>query len=57
MKRLLALFLLLSACATPRPAPTPAVTDAEMRVTIGMLASNAFAGRMAGTTGEQKAAA
>ncbi len=57
MKRLQPLFLLLSACATPRPAPTPAVTDAEMRVTIGMLASDAFEGRMAGTAGEQKAAA
>ena len=57
MKRLLPLFLLLSACATPRPAPTPAVTDAEMRGTIGMLASDAFEGRMAGTAGERKAAA
>ena len=57
MKRLLPLFLLLSACATTRAPSPPAVTDAEMRATIGMLASDAFEGRMAGTAGEGKAAA
>ena len=57
MKRLLPLFLLLAACATPQPAPIPAVSDAEMRATITALASDAFEGRMAGTPGEEKAAA
>ena len=58
MKRLLPLvLLLLSACATTRVPSPPAVTDAEMRATIGTLASDAFEGRMAGTAGEEKAAA
>jgi hypothetical protein len=57
VKRVLPLVLLLGACATPRPAPPALVTDAEMRATIGALASDAFEGRMAGTPGETKAAA
>ena len=57
MTRLLPLFLLLGACATPRSAPPAAVMDAEMRSTIGTLASDTFEGRMAGTPGEAKAAA
>lgn len=57
MKRLLPFFLLLGACATPRPVPTPAVTEAEMRSTMSVLAGDAFEGRMAGTAGEMKAAA
>ena len=58
MKRLLPLFLLLAGCATTRvpPAPPP-VSDAEMRATISVLASDAFEGRMAGTAGADKAAA
>lgn len=57
MKRLWLLFLCLGACATPRLAPPPPVTEAEMRATVGVLASDAFEGRMAGTEGEAKAAA
>lgn len=57
MKRLLSLFLLLSACATPRPPSLSAVTDAEMRATMTVLASDEFEGRMAGTPAEEKAAA
>lgn len=57
MKRLLPLFLLLGACATSRIPSPPAVTDAELRATIAVLASDAFEGRMAGTAGEAKAAA
>lgn len=57
MKRLLAAFLLLAACATPRIAPPSVVSEAEMRSTIGILASDGFEGRMAGTPGADKAAA
>jgi hypothetical protein len=58
MRKVLALCLLLEACATPQPAPTPpAVTEAEMRATIGVLASDEYEGRMAGTPGADKAAA
>ena len=57
MKRLWLLFLCLGACATPRPAPPPPVTEAEMRATVGVLSGDAFEGRMAGTQGETKAAA
>src|SRR5690606_19354778 len=60
MKRLwiLALCLGLGACVTPGQAPPPPpVTEAEMRATVGVLASDAFEGRMAGTEGETKAAA
>ena len=57
MKRLWLLFLCLGACATPQLAPQPPVTEAEMRATVGVLAGDAFAGRMAGTDGEAKAAA
>ena len=59
MKRLLPLFLLIAGCAsTPDAGPTAApVTEAEMRTTIGVLASDAFEGRMAGTAGGDKAAA
>ena len=62
MKRLVLLCLLLGSCATPpaKPPPPPAtapVSDAELRATIGVLASDAFEGRMPGTAGEQKAAA
>jgi hypothetical protein len=58
MKRLSLLFLMLASCATPRAAQSPVpVTEAEMRATIGVLASDAFEGRMAGTPGEARAAA
>jgi Zn-dependent M28 family amino/carboxypeptidase len=58
MRILLPFFLLLGACATtPRTASLPPVDDAEMRATIGVLASDAFEGRMAGTAGADKAAA
>ena len=57
MKRLLPAFLLLAACATPRLAPPARVEEAEMRATIGVLASDDFQGRMAGTTGGDRAAA
>lgn len=57
MKRLWLLFLVLGACATPQLAPPPPVTEAEMRATVAVLASDAFAGRMAGTPGEAMAAA
>ena len=58
MRRLLPFCLLLSACATtPRPAPPVPVGEAEVRATIGVLASDAFEGRMAGTPGADKAAA
>jgi Zn-dependent M28 family amino/carboxypeptidase len=57
MKRILLAFLLLAGCKTPSLRPPPAVTDAELRSTIGMLASDAFEGRMAGTPGEARAAA
>lgn len=56
MKRFLAALLLIGGCATPRIAPTPAVTEAELRATISVLAGDEFAGRMAGTPGEMKAA-
>jgi hypothetical protein len=60
MKRLLPIALLLFAgCASTRVAPPPptAVSEAEMRATIGVLASDDFEGRMAGTRGGDKAAA
>lgn len=57
MRLSLALFLLLAGCATPRLAPPPAVTEAEMRATIAALASDGFEGRMPGTPGADKAAA
>ena len=58
MKRLVPLFLALASCATPRAdPPPPAVTEAEMRATIAVLAHDSFEGRMAGTAGETKAAA
>ena len=57
MRSFLALILLLAGCATPRVAPPPAVTEAEMRVTIGALASDGFEGRMPGTAGADRAAA
>ena len=57
MKIFLFAFLLLAGCATPALRPPPAVTDAEMRATIAVLASDEFEGRMAGTAGEAKAAA
>ena len=58
MKRLLPLLLLLLAgCATTRVAPPPPpVSEAEMRATIGVLASDDFEGRMPGTAGAEKAA-
>lgn len=59
MRRLLVLVVCLTlvACATPRPMPAPPVTEADMREIVGVLASDAFEGRMAGTPGEAKAAA
>lgn len=54
MRKLLALALLLGGCATVRPAAAPSITDAEMRATVAVLASDAFEGRMAGTSGEAK---
>ena len=57
MRRLLILFALLSACATPQLAPPPPVDEAEMRATIGVLASDSFEGRLPGTPGGDKAAA
>jgi hypothetical protein len=54
MRALIALALLLGGCATVRPAAAPTITDAEMRATVAVLASDAFEGRMAGTTGERK---
>lgn len=56
MKRLLAALLLLGGCTTTEIAPPPQVTEAELRTTIAVLASDDFAGRMAGTPGELKAA-
>lgn len=57
MRAILVLCLLLAGCATTRLAPPPAVTEVEMRATIAVLASDSFEGRMAGTPGEEKAAA
>jgi hypothetical protein len=59
MRRLLPLLLLLAGCATTRvpPVPPTPVGEAEMRGTIGVLASDDFEGRMAGTAGADKAAA
>ena len=57
MRAILALCLLLAGCATTRVVPPPAVTEAEMRATMAVLASDSFEGRMAGTPGEEKAAA
>lgn len=58
MRYLLPFALLLGGCATlPPPVPFDPVDDAEMRATIGILASDAFEGRMAGTPGADKAAA
>ncbi|MEO7815372.1 MAG: M28 family peptidase [Sphingomicrobium sp.] len=58
--RLLAIVLagllagFVAGCATiPRPRP-PAITEAELRGTIAVLASDEFEGRMAGTPGETK---
>jgi len=57
MRLLLPVILLLSACATTAPQqPPPPVSEAEMRETIGVLASDDFEGRMAGTPGADKAA-
>jgi hypothetical protein len=56
MRFALGLCLALAGCATPIVAPPPAVTEAEMRVTIGALASDEMEGRMPGTAGEAKAA-
>lgn len=45
----------LAGCATvPRPASLPPVADSDLRPTIATLASDAFAGRMAGTPGEAR---
>jgi acetylornithine deacetylase/succinyl-diaminopimelate desuccinylase-like protein len=57
MKRLLPLFLLLSACATPRVSPPAAIAEPEVREIIGALASDGMEGRRAGTPGADKAAA
>ena len=59
MRILLLLLLLLAGCATRRdaPPPPPPITEAEMRGAIGVLASDAFEGRMPGTPGGDKAAA
>jgi hypothetical protein len=59
MRVFFAALLLLAGCATTRvpPAPPTPVSEAEMRATIGVLASDAFEGRMAGTAGADKAAA
>ena len=59
MRRLLPLLLLLVGCATTRvpPVPPTPVGETEMRGTIGVLASDDFEGRMAGTAGADKAAA
>ena len=57
MRATLALCLLLAGCATPRVAPPPPVSEAELRATISVLASDGFEGRMPGTPGEEKAAA
>jgi acetylornithine deacetylase/succinyl-diaminopimelate desuccinylase-like protein len=57
MKRLLPLFMALSACATVQIPPPPPVQDSEMRTIIAVLAGDAFEGRRAGTPGADKAAA
>ena len=59
MRVLFAVLLLLAGCATTRvpPAPPIPVSEAEMRASIGVLASDGFEGRMAGTVGADKAAA
>ena len=57
MKRILFAFLLLAGCATPALRTPPAISEAEMRATIGILASDGFEGRMSGTVGEARAAA
>jgi len=57
MKRLLPLFLALSACVTPQKSPPKPVDDAEMRAIIRTLASDDMEGRRAGTPGAEKAAA
>jgi Zn-dependent M28 family amino/carboxypeptidase len=56
MKRILAALLLLGGCSTTQVAPPPAVTEAELRSTISVLAADEFGGRMSGTPGELKAA-
>ena len=61
MKRFLAALLLLGGCTTPQVAPSdispsPQITETELRATIAILAGDDFAGRMAGTPGEWKAA-
>jgi Zn-dependent M28 family amino/carboxypeptidase len=56
VKRFLPALLLLGGCSTPQVPPSPAVTEAELRTTISTLAADEFAGRMAGTPGEWKAA-
>ena len=51
----IAAALLVSACATVPPPPHAApISEAELRATIATLASDAFEGRMAGTTGEAR---
>ncbi len=57
MRRLLPLFLALTACVTPQISRQAAIDDAEMRATIGVLAGDSFEGRRAGTPGADKAAA
>jgi hypothetical protein len=59
MKRLLLCLLpLLASCATTREVPPPApISEAELRASIAVLASDSFEGRMAGTAGGEKAAA
>jgi len=58
MKRLLPLcLLLLAGCATSRLPPPAPISEAELRTSISVLASDAFEGRMAGTAGSDKAAA
>jgi Zn-dependent M28 family amino/carboxypeptidase len=56
MKVLAVLILLsLGGCATVPPrAPIPAISDRDLRPIVATLASDAFEGRMAGTSGELK---
>ena len=57
MRRLFLLALLLAGCTTTELKPPRPVTEAELRATIAVLASDAFEGRMPGTAGEARAAA
>ena len=57
MKKLLPLFLALSACATPQISPPTTIDEAEVRQAIGVLASDDSEGRRAGTPGAERAAA